>query len=222
MRMLRPWNGVIVSLLLAGGASAAPPPPTPGAAPATIVSRKPAADAALYYYRAFLVAPSTKGRQLHNDSPQTYPLNGNGLRYLHAAKGALKLQRFGARMPYCNWGCHLRHSWPMAMPELFKAQLLVKIALLDVRYQWSQRNYGAAARDIQDSFILAHRIGRGGAPIGPLVESNIDFEIENVVAENLYSLPPQALANLRRVLDQAAPPTAGAWELAKKRGFRAR
>ncbi len=220
MRMLRLSHVIIVSLVLAGSVSASLPILPSSTAPSASMSRKPSVNAALYYFRAFLLTPSTEHRHLHNNLPQTYPLNRRGLRYLHAAEGALHLLHSAAKMPYCDWGYDFRHDPPnMPVPELSKAQLLVQIALLDARYQWSKHNYSAAARDVRDSFILAHRVGRGGTSLGPLVEWNIDFEIENVVAEKLYLLPPQAMANLQRVLSQAAPPTSWAWEWAKESAF---
>ena len=174
----------------------------------------PAANAALYYYQAFELMPSIKGRGMHNPRPNTYPLNKIGLRYLHAARKSLKLLHRAGEMPYCDWGHDLaRGGWTPVLPELSKSQMLVRIALLAARFEWSRKHWNKAAQIIRDVFILSHRVGREGTIIGVLVEYDIDQTVVKTVTENLFSLPPPALNGLRKILDQAAPPTPLAWAM---------
>ena len=180
----------------------------------------PAANAALYYYQAFELMPSIKGRGMHNPFPNTYPLNKIGLRYLHAARKSLKLLHRAGEMPYCDWGHDFaRGGWTTVLPELSKSQMLVRIALLAARFEWSRKHWNKAAQIIRDVLILSHRVGREGTIIGVLVEYDIDWTVVNTVTENLFSLPPPALNGLRKVLDQAAPPTPLAWAMVRQNHY---
>ncbi len=188
-----------------------------GAVQRPAAARNPAANAALYYYQAFELMPSIKGRGIHDPYPNNYPLNKIALRYLHAARNSLKLLHRAGEMPYCDWGHDLaRQGWNTPLPELGKGQMLGEIALLDARFQWSAKHWNKAAQVIRDVLILAHRLGREGTLIGVLVEYNINYMIVKVVSEKLFSLPPPALEYLQKVLDQAAPPTPLAWAMVRE------
>ena len=184
-----------------------------GMAPRPAAPQNPAANAALYYYQAFELMPSRKFMRhgvllITSESP----LHKTEIQYLKSAKWLLRLLHRGSEMPYCNWGQDITRWGLLApLPELAKANRLKEIALLDVRFQWSEKHWNRAAQVFGDVFILAHHVGREKTVIGALVEYSIEAAAVNIIAENLFSMPPAALEAVRKVLDRTPPPTTMAW-----------
>ncbi len=186
-----------------------------GAVPQPAALQNQAANAALYYYQAFELMPSRKFmRHGHLVVTSESPLHKTEIQYLKSAEWSLRLLHRGSEMPYCNWGQDItRWGLLSPLPELAKANSLKEIALLDVRFQWSEKHWNRGAQALGDVLNLAQRVGRNKTVIGALVEYSIEASAIKIVAENLFSLPPAALEAVQKVLNRTPPPTTMAWAL---------
>ncbi|NNM87218.1 MAG: hypothetical protein HKL95_01730 [Phycisphaerae bacterium] len=177
------------------------------------------ANAALYYYQAFeLMPPTLKSRTISGalQSGTHYPLNKAVQAYVRASRNSLRLARFAAGMPYCNWGHDVSRWGPFTqLPELTKAiDFERNLIPLAVRLAWSQGHWNTATKDFSNSLVLAHRLGQGDGSIGLIIEYQTEIKLAELVGIHLMALPPAAISSLQAAFTRLQAPTSAAKMLA--------
>lgn len=143
-----------------------------------------AANAAIQYWQAFALMPALDKDQekivgewstVSLDDPAVKKLletSHNSLMYLHR----------GAALQKCDWGLDYNDGISMLMPHLGKARDLARLAALDGRRAFENRNWKAGRRDATSMMVLARHINRDPVMIALLVSLGIEGMVVDLVA----------------------------------------
>jgi len=168
---------------------------TPLAATAQVPDGKSdlAANAALQYWLAFSQLPALDKDQekllaewntVSVDDPAVSNLLG-------ASQQSLMFLHRGMALKQCEWGLEYDDGISMLMPHLAKSRDLARLAALDARRAFENRNWKAGRRDTASMMVLARHIGRDPFIIALLVR----IAIEGIIVDSVAPYVPDMKAS---------------------------
>lgn len=152
-----------------------------------------AANAALQYWQAFSQLPALDKDQEKllgelNAVSVADPAVSN---LLGASQQSLMFLHRGAALQRCDWGLDYNDGISMLMPHLAKSRDVARLAALDARRAFENRNWKAGRRDLTSMMVLARHIGRDPVMIGLLVR----LGIEGMVVDTFAPYVPELKAS---------------------------
>jgi hypothetical protein len=158
--------------------------PAPARAQAPEAKSELAANAALQYWMAFSQLPTPDKEQervlgeLSTVSPDDPAVN----KLLAASHSSLMFLHRGAALPKCDWALDYNDGISMLMPHLAKARDLARLASLDGRRAFENRNWKAGRQDATSIMVLARHVGRDPVMIALLVRLLLEGMVVDLVA----------------------------------------
>jgi len=149
-------------------------------------------NAALQYWQAFLFLPTLDAagekalaelNTISTADPAVEKLltsSHQSLMYLHRA----------APLKQCDWGLDYNDGISMLMPHLAKSRDLARLAALDARRAFENRNWKAGRRDMASMMVLARHVGRDPVMIALLVRLGIEGMAVDCIAPYVTDMKP--------------------------------
>jgi hypothetical protein len=163
-------------------------------------------NAALQYWQAFATIPTLDADQeklLQNWA--TVPLDEAATKLLDQSQTSLMFLHRGAQRRECDWGLDYRDGGQLFLPHLIRARTLARIAALDARQAFENKDYKRAHDDAFGMVTLARHVGKDHTIVNMLV----CFAIEGTVVDLAAPYLPEVQAPYADVLEEceALPPS---------------
>jgi hypothetical protein len=141
-------------------------------------------NAALQYWQAFSLLPTldAAGEKALAESNTIAITDPAVEKLLGPSHQCLMFLHRAARLKQCDWGLDYNDGISMLMPHLAKSRDLARLAALDARRAFENRNWKAGRRDMMSMMVLARHIGRDPVMIALLVQLNIEGMAVDCVA----------------------------------------
>lgn len=185
----------LVMLVLTAAAVFAVPVEVDGQAKAVV--RAPSGNAAVKYWQAFSHLPALEEKQEKQlEEWKTMPLGEETGKLLASARVSLQHLLQAAACPQVNWDLDFADGPGMYLPHLAKARLLGKLAALQIRSDFAQRQTESAVTYALALFRLARDAGSDPLLISSLVGYKIEDYALDVLAPQMTSLNQAQLSRL--------------------------
>lgn len=170
-------------------------------------ARNPSKNAALQYLKAFhfeeTYGEEAEGIPLYKLLKQARGgiFTEKTEAVLDRAEPYLDKMRFGASLPYCDWGL-LR--WPLDsadMAHVHEGRSLANLAAARVRHLAHAGRGSEAVKLLRDSFIFSDHMASGRLLIETVAQASVQSILIETIAAELPALSQNALALLGQILD---------------------
>jgi hypothetical protein len=143
-----------------------------------------AANAALQYWQAFSQLPVIDESQEKVLSELlTTPVNDPAVtKLLDGSRQSLMYLHRGAALKQCDWGLDYDDGISMLMPHLAKSRDVARLAVLDARRAFENKNWKAGRHDLTSVMVLARHTNRDPVMIGLLVRLLLEGLVVDTVA----------------------------------------
>jgi hypothetical protein len=141
-------------------------------------------NAALQYWQAFSFLPTldAAGEKALAESGTIAITDPAVEKLLGSSHQSLMFLYRAAPLKQCDWGLDYNDGISMLMPHLAKSRDLARLAALDARRAFENRNWKAGRRDMASMFVLARHVGRDPVMIALLVRLGIEGMAVDTVA----------------------------------------
>jgi hypothetical protein len=193
-------RSIPTALLLCLALSArASDPPADAMSPAVPANAVLEPNAALRYWGAFQFLPQAKEDLELLENWEYAPLDDAAKRVLRSHVAEQYLQQ-GAQCAECNWGLNYDEGPALHIPQAGKALALARLACLDARYKFDQKQPRAAVDELCDVLAMARHLAQDKILISLLVRYRIEGMAITVLAAHLKELDEAMLARLEQRL----------------------
>src|SRR3954465_10409155 len=146
-------------------------------------------NAALQYWQAFAFLPSGDAKQekLLENWDNT-PIDPSVQKLLEQSHASLMFLNRGAKLQHCDWGVDYHDGFGMLLPHLGKARSLARLAGLDARAAFEDKQNDRGRDDVFNMVVLARQAGRDHTLVSALVCYAIEGIAVDVVAPYIPEL----------------------------------
>jgi hypothetical protein len=191
-------------------------------AQAPAAKQDPGANAALKYWQGFgqLPTPDKEQEKLLQEW-KTAPLDAAALKLIASSEPSLLYLHRGAKLPRCDWALDYEDGPMLLMPHLHKARLLMGLAVLRARREFTQGETQAGVEDAVATLVLSRHVEIDTIMINILVGYAGEHMAIDVLAEYLPKLDAAARKDLAGRLDALPPPGSPAKAVLTEKEFTA-